>query len=80
VIEKKSRMRRVDALDHLRQIVAIEYQHHHARTHTHGGNGTGTTSGLNGTMGGMHNIDPLTSAPRKNCQADICFEAAEIIE
>jgi len=73
VIEKKSRMRRVDALDHLRLVVSREFQHHQR---AHGGG-----SSLNsGSLGGLHNIDPLTQAPRKNCQADICFEAVEIIE
>lgn len=72
VIEKKSRMRRVDALDHLRMIVSREYQYQHTRG---GGIGHGHSP-----LVSLSNIDPLTQAPRKNCQADICFEAVEIIE
>lgn len=60
-------MRRVDALDHLRLVVSREFQYQHQR-------------GGGGSLSALHNIDPLTQAPRKNCQADICFEAVEIIE
>lgn len=77
MIEKKSRMRRVDALDHLRLIVSREFSYQHTRAH--GGNGGSGGSG-NSPLTSLHNIDPLTQAPRKNCQADICFEAVEIIE
>lgn len=80
VIEKKSRMRRVDALDHLRLVVSREFQYQHQRAHASAAGGGGGGSLAIGLPAGLSNIDPLTQAPRKNCQADICFEAVEIIE